>query len=191
MEKKLQRYDDEKMIAGVCAGLADYLDIDVTWIRIAFVVAVLAGFSGLLAYIILWIAVPTRPFNPDFNKFNTDYRVYEDKGFSNNPTNSYNSSPQSNPYVASQKNEKGKVIIGLLLIAFGGIFLLDEFNIIPYWFNFGKLWPLVFIIPGIIMITKAGKKKELWKEDYQTKSNTTPTTVVTEEKQPDTEHPIT
>ena len=191
MEKKLQRYDDEKMIAGVCAGLADYLDIDVTWIRIAFVVAVLAGFSGLLAYIILWIAVPTRPFNPDFNKFNTDYRVYEDKGFSNNPTNSYNSSPQSTPYVASQKNEKGKVIIGLLLIAFGGIFLLDEFNIIPYWFNFGKLWPLVFIIPGIIMITKAGKKKEPWKEDYQTKSNTTPTTVVTEEKQPDTEHPIT
>ena len=191
MEKKLQRYDDEKMIAGVCAGLADYLDIDVTWIRIAFVVAVLAGFSGLLAYIILWIAVPPRPFNPDFNKFNTDYRVYEDKGFSNNPTNSYNSSPQSTPYVASQKNEKGKVIIGLLLIAFGGIFLLDEFNIIPYWFNFGKLWPLVFIIPGIIMITKAGKKKELWKEDYQTKSNTTPTTVVTEEKQPDTEHPIT
>jgi phage shock protein PspC (stress-responsive transcriptional regulator) len=51
MEKKLQRIEQEKMIAGVCTGLAEYFDIDVTWIRIAFVIAVLAGASGILVYV--------------------------------------------------------------------------------------------------------------------------------------------
>lgn len=45
MEKKLTRNEQEKTVAGVCAGLAEYFDVDVTWIRIAFVLAVLAGFS--------------------------------------------------------------------------------------------------------------------------------------------------
>ena len=43
MEKKLQRNQQDKMIAGVCSGLADYFDVDVTWVRIAFVVAVMVG----------------------------------------------------------------------------------------------------------------------------------------------------
>lgn len=168
MEKKLQRNEQEKMIAGVCAGLADYFEVDVTWIRIAFVVAVLAGFSGLLVYIILWIAVPARPAN--FTQFKTDYRVYEDKGFSNNPVDPNQPVNPLPPYVETKKNN-GRVIVGLILIAFGGFFFLDEFNIIPYWFDFGKLWPLVFIIPGILMIAKAGKKEPWKKADWQNKQD--------------------
>jgi phage shock protein C len=54
---RLYRSKTDRQIAGVCGGLADYFDIDVTLVRIAFVVAAFTS-VGLLAYIVLWIAVP-------------------------------------------------------------------------------------------------------------------------------------
>ena len=81
MERKLYRNTQDKKLAGVCSGLAEYFDIDVTLVRVAFIVAVLAGLSGILAYIIFWIVVPAKPFTrgsyPGRN-YTTEYRVYED-----------------------------------------------------------------------------------------------------------------
>lgn len=53
--KKLYRNPDDKKIAGVCSGLATYFDIDPTIIRLIFVILVISGGSGVLAYIILWV----------------------------------------------------------------------------------------------------------------------------------------
>jgi phage shock protein C len=55
--KRLYR-SKEKMVAGVCSGLADYFDIDPTIIRILFVFIAFAGGASLLAYLIMWIIVP-------------------------------------------------------------------------------------------------------------------------------------
>jgi len=55
--KRLYR-SKEKMVGGVCAGLADYVNIDPTIIRILFVVIAFAGGASLLAYLIMWIIVP-------------------------------------------------------------------------------------------------------------------------------------
>lgn len=46
------------MIAGVAAGLANYLNIDPTIVRILFVIIAFAGGASLLAYLIMWIIVP-------------------------------------------------------------------------------------------------------------------------------------
>jgi phage shock protein C len=54
---RLYRSTTDRQIAGVCGGLADYFNIDGTLVRIAFVVAAFTS-VGLLAYIVLWIAVP-------------------------------------------------------------------------------------------------------------------------------------
>jgi phage shock protein PspC (stress-responsive transcriptional regulator) len=59
--KKLYRSRTEKMLGGVCGGLAEYLDFDVTLIRVLWVLATLLGGSGGLAYLILWIIVPREP----------------------------------------------------------------------------------------------------------------------------------
>lgn len=59
--KKLYRIPSEGMIGGVCAGLAQYLNTDPTVVRLIFVLLTLAGFSGLLIYIIMWLIVPARP----------------------------------------------------------------------------------------------------------------------------------
>lgn len=58
-KRKLFRDGDDKFLGGVCSGVAYYFDVDVIWIRIAFLLAVFAGFgSGILIYIILWILLP-------------------------------------------------------------------------------------------------------------------------------------
>lgn len=56
--KKLYRIPDQGMIGGVCAGLGEYLHTDPTFIRLIFVFLALAGMSGVLIYIIMWLIVP-------------------------------------------------------------------------------------------------------------------------------------
>lgn len=59
--KRLYRSRYEKKIGGVCAGLADFFQIDVTVVRLIWVLlAVFAG-TGILAYIIAWIIIPEEP----------------------------------------------------------------------------------------------------------------------------------
>lgn len=55
--KRLYRDTNDRMIGGVCSGLAAYFNIDTVWIRLIFVIAILSGVSAL-AYIILWIIIP-------------------------------------------------------------------------------------------------------------------------------------
>ena len=57
-EKKLYRDMDERVIAGVCAGFAHYVNIEVKWMRLAAVLSVFAGGAGLAAYAILWVIMP-------------------------------------------------------------------------------------------------------------------------------------
>lgn len=59
--KRLMRSSRDKKIGGVCAGLADYFDIDPTIVRVVWLLAILFGGTGLLAYVILWIVLPLAP----------------------------------------------------------------------------------------------------------------------------------
>jgi phage shock protein C len=57
--KVLVRKRDGRMVAGVCAGLADYFGTDVTLLRvIVAAVAVITGGAGLLAYLVAWAIIP-------------------------------------------------------------------------------------------------------------------------------------
>lgn len=61
MAKKLYRSTDQRMIAGVCGGLAEYFGIDVTIVRLIAVALLLpGGLPGFLPYIIMWIVVPSK-----------------------------------------------------------------------------------------------------------------------------------
>ena len=149
MEKKLQRSQQDKMIAGVCSGLSDYFDLDITWVRIAFVVAVILGASGLLAYLVLWIAVPRKPYLPDYGQFTANYKV-------NDLANTSNSMPGMS-YLKPKKKDTGnrRLIVGVIFILFGIFFLLNEFNLIPDWIDFNNLWPLILIGIGIYTLSGA------------------------------------
>lgn len=59
MKKKLYKSKSGKKLCGVCAGIAEYFDLDPTIIRLAWVVFTLLGGSGIIAYIIAAIVMPS------------------------------------------------------------------------------------------------------------------------------------
>ncbi len=61
---RLYRSQNEKMIAGVCGGLGEYLGIDPTIVRLIFVLLTLVGGHGILLYIILLLITPMQPVQP-------------------------------------------------------------------------------------------------------------------------------
>lgn len=147
MSKKLTRSISDKMIAGVASGLADYFQLDVTWVRIAFVLAAFFGGGGLWIYIILWIAVPKSNILFSYGaKTDMDFQTIKEK---------------------SSSKVNGNLIGGLALIILGSYFLLDEFDVIPEWFRIGKLWPLVFVAIGLTVLFK-GAKQESEVKDFDT-----------------------
>ncbi|HTS71545.1 MAG TPA: PspC domain-containing protein [Terriglobia bacterium] len=61
MSKKLMRSRADRKIAGVCAGFANYLDLDVTLVRIIWLMLAIFGGWGILGYFIAWIVMPEEP----------------------------------------------------------------------------------------------------------------------------------
>jgi len=59
--KFLQRSRGDRKIAGVCAGFAEYLELDPTLVRIVWVMLVIFGGCGVIGYIIAWIIMPEEP----------------------------------------------------------------------------------------------------------------------------------
>lgn len=63
MQKKLYKDKRNEKLCGVCAGIAKYFSIDVTLIRLAWVLFCALGGSGVLAYIVCAIVIPDDPYN--------------------------------------------------------------------------------------------------------------------------------
>lgn len=169
MERKLERDEQHKMIAGVCAGLANYLNIDVTVIRAVFLLSLVLHGCGLVPYIILWIVMPkkiTYHFNtPGFNP-TVDYTVPPTDG----PVDySVPNSPFGNagnaPFVPKTKSN-ASIIIGLALVAFGAFFLLNNFDLLPDW-DFERLWPVVFIAIGGLLLFSRREERPWEKADWK------------------------
>jgi phage shock protein C len=64
MNKRLTRSATDKMLCGVCGGIAEYLDVDPTVIRVAYVALSLfsAAFPGLILYIVLALIIPQKSY---------------------------------------------------------------------------------------------------------------------------------
>jgi phage shock protein C len=59
--KRLVRSSNNQKIAGVCAGVADYFDMDVTLVRVLWLLATLVPGPNIIAYVIMWIVLPLGP----------------------------------------------------------------------------------------------------------------------------------
>ncbi len=149
MYKKLYRSVTDKMLGGVCGGLAEYFSIDPVLVRLIFVLAVIFGGSGILAYIILWIIIPQKPFI--ITPFNTN-----PPSGSSQPSDEEKKSENTEFNMSSLNINKTQsnrsIYAGAFLILLGGIFLLDNF--VPH-FHFGDFWPLILIGLGFAIILNA------------------------------------
>jgi phage shock protein C len=73
--RRLMRSSRDKKLGGVCAGLADYFDLDPTIVRVVWLLSVLFAGTGLLVYIILWIVLPVAPYGVPTSVPSTTARV--------------------------------------------------------------------------------------------------------------------
>jgi len=141
MERKLYRLPGEGKIAGVAAGLADYLAVDVTLMRLIFVA--LAFFSGgaiIFVYIILAIVLPTLD-EASGRKYSVEEKVEN----------------LATEIKTSGRARRAGNYVGIGLIVFGVWLLIGQ--LFPVWFSlqWQLLWPLVVILLGVWIIVK-GKR---------------------------------
>lgn len=183
MDKKLYRDEDHKVIGGVCAGLADYFGIDISIVRLVFLLTLILKGGGMLIYVILWIVLPKKAFQ--INKpFNTPYNPPYGQPY-NQPFVDYTVPPVNQPGVADpqfatqpKKRSNASIIAGCILIVLGGAFILDDLNIIPD-FDIEHFWPVILIAIGVIVIFSGSKKQPWehpeWNKEEKTTDNTPPT----------------
>ena len=145
--RKLRRNPMNRVIGGVCSGLADFLGVDVALMRIAFVIAFLFASFGFWLYIILWIVLPENGQQTTDNG---------QQSFGQSQSQSQGQSPQSESVSVSKSESKVKSIFaGAFIILIGLLFLVNNFIPINWvW----KLWPLILVAIGVVMIVTARKK---------------------------------
>jgi phage shock protein C len=73
--RRLMRSSRDKKIGGVCAGLADYFDLDPTIVRVVWLLSVLFAGTGFFIYLILWIVLPLAPYGVPAGVPSTTARV--------------------------------------------------------------------------------------------------------------------
>ena len=189
MNKKLYRDEYHKVLGGVCSGLAEYFDIDVTVLRLLFAFTLLTMGVGLIPYIVLWIVLPKKGYlYNNFNNPNVDYTVppqqpgeqfthqgnpFQSSSFNNSK---FGGSPfQSNSFGSNpieglpQKKSNAGIIIGLILIVIGAAVLIDEFDLIPD-FDFERLWPVVLVLAGAAIIVSGQKQNILHRQNWDNTS---------------------
>jgi phage shock protein C len=134
--KKLYRRPKTGKIAGVCSGLAEYFEIDVTLLRIAFVIlAVITGGTAIIVYIVMAIVMPVEPSH---------------KGGTHNEEH-------TSELDTTENTNRLKNYAGIALILLGLYWALEQ--AFPDWTDTYSaiFWPLVLVFIGLAIILKGRK----------------------------------
>ncbi|MFQ6114726.1 MAG: PspC domain-containing protein [bacterium] len=141
--RRIYRSRADRMLGGVCAGFAEYFNIDPNVLRVIWVIAAIFGGFGILAYIVSWIIVPENP----------------------------NQSEQTSQGETKPRNSA--LIWGVILIFVGLFFLFRELDLFDYYpfrwhwppfgfgfFRFDVLLPLLIILIGVVYLVGIMKKEK-------------------------------
>ena len=136
--KRLYRSRKNRVIAGVCGGLAEYLDIDPALVRLIVLLLAFANGIGFVFYFVAWLVIPQEPVE------RRDSALSEETG-------------EGGVQYSVDPHEKrnSRIWVGIILIVTGVIFLMS--NYMP-WLSWSNLWPLILVAVGIYLIV--GNKEE-------------------------------
>ncbi len=133
--KRLYLSRADKVIGGVCGGLGEYFGIDPVFIRVAAVMLVFLHGIGLLGYLIAWVVMPKQP---------AAEVVVESQMESKVEFHSWN-----------------RYIPGAALVLIGLFFLLERHY---WWWHMERLWPLLVIAAGVLLIAYSSGRVRAHKE---------------------------
>jgi phage shock protein C len=146
-QKRLLRSRSERMIAGVCGGLARHFDIDVTLVRLGFIALTFVNGIGLLVYIVLWIVVP----DEEHQNLSPDQAVRRNLDDIGEQAQRFGQSLGES--LRGGGGGRVQAFIGIGLVGLGVLFLLDQLG----WLSFvscGTLWPLVLVALGVALMLR-------------------------------------
>ena len=150
MSTRLERSTTNRVIAGVCGGVAEYLQIDPTLVRVFFVIAaVMTAGLGFLAYLVLIVLMPLPGHPQPFVQSATTPAAPPAAGSASDETMAMNSltTPAAPAPPDPAATERRRATFGYFLVALGVVFFLANlgaFRIVRW----DYIWPLVFIAAG-------------------------------------------
>jgi len=141
------------MLGGVCAGIAEYFSLDPSVVRIIAILAAAAGGTGVVAYIIGWLVIPSAPATgeaqPETSEETLSQGVAEIQETAKKAADELK-------HTLSDGNGNHRFLVGIVLIGIGVLYLFKQF--IP-WLTFAKLWPFIFVLVGIWIIVSPNRTK--------------------------------
>ncbi len=160
MQKRLYRSRHERVIAGVCGGLAQYFAVDPTLVRIIWVLLALSG-TGVLLYLVALLVIPEEPRGAAEQAAGSEERPSEGQS-APGPTESGNSAgpATAHPVPPSQPaSPESRMVAGLILVAVG-LFFLGR-NLFPHLFFLqGRyLWSILLILVGVAVLAGGFRRR--------------------------------
>ena len=160
MEKRLYRSQSDRMIWGVCGGLAQYFNMDPTIVRVIAVLSIFANGLGILAYMILAIVVPlesSRATEPkDVVKENVE-EIKETASGLGQELRTALAKEGGAAEGAAKAHGRSRNVLGIVLVVAGIFFLLSSLDLF-WWFRWSYLWPLVLVVIGLLIIVGSRRK---------------------------------
>ena len=157
--KRLYRSRQDCMIAGVCGGLAEYLDVDPSLVRLVVILTVFLGGVGLLLYFVAWLIVPENSEQSPNPAFKKNQKLKDDVIQELRRTGSSfgDKLEDSIEELEGRPERRSMVFLGLALIALGTAFLFR--HLIP-WLELQELWPVLLIVIGVLLLFGAARREK-------------------------------
>ena len=158
--QRLTKSARERMVFGVAGGLAEYFDIDPVLVRVVFALLVLSTGVGLIAYIVLAIVMPSQ----------TSVAAEQSDVVRENVEGMRGDVSRVGEWMGSALRREGdegrsaagsgrRYLAGAVLIVVGGLLLAANFGWLG-WFSWLKLWPLLVIAAGAIVLLGRARRRE-------------------------------
>ncbi len=184
MERKLYRSRSDRMIAGVCGGLAEYLSLDPTLVRVGVVLLAVVSQGGIvIAYFVMALVVPEEPLGDTVSAWDTPIPTApanqggtamneEQTTGTNAPENAGFEAPQSTEYQSpvppaaqwtptpvpapeSKHRSRRGIGFGIILVLVGVLLLVNQF--VPG-IDIWRFWPLLIVAAGLSAVFKGVRR---------------------------------
>jgi phage shock protein PspC (stress-responsive transcriptional regulator) len=146
MRTRLYRSRTDTMIGGVCGGLARYLGIDTTVVRLFFILFALLDGPAVPLYIVLWILIPLEGDVPSSGTMRAGFREMASQ---------VRAVGRGVGGATAREQSRPSALIGAILLAAGALFLFRNLNFgWMSWMHNDVLWPVVLIVGGGVLLLR-------------------------------------
>lgn len=152
--KKIYRSRRERVIGGVCGGLAEHLRTDVSLIRLVWALFSIMGGAGIVLYIIAWIIIPEEEAvvhsqtTPQPQRPGSEPAAGTPEPTRQSTARAHTERSSSEPVEETQRLRW----FGVILIMFGGYFIVER--LLPIRIS---LWPILLILIGLLLLVSTGR----------------------------------